>query len=684
MTIDMSQFFQVFFDEADELLAEKEKLLLAVDVSAPDPEDLNAIFRAAHSIKGGASTFGLNDMTEVTHVLESLLDKIRKGEMALTGDHVDAFLIAKDILKMQLDGHRLGTPVDQDAVADVRMLLQSLSQDVPSFTPPPPPPVEIVDHGSIVYKAAYKIELPSVSEGDASALMAELGLLGMISRGDPHADKVVLHLRTNEGKDDIISICSFILDPDCLSITEEALPDQNSLAQETQSEEDLGYGFFEPLESMFPPLEGQSEVHSQGDSSSSAVTNVAKPLISVEKKVAAKKENEKNHSSQESSTIRVGIEKVDQLINLIGELVITQAMLEQRTQDLDPIANERLLNSVAHLTRNTRDLQEAVMSIRMMPMDYVFSRFPRMVRDLATKLGKKVEFVTYGASTELDKGLIERIVDPLTHLVRNSIDHGIEMPAARKDVGKSETGRLSLSAVHQGGNIVIEVSDDGGGLHREKILAKARQNGLTAPDSMSDPEVWQLIFAPGFSTAEIVTDVSGRGVGMDVVKRNIAAMGGVVDIRSAKGYGTTIIISLPLTLAILDGMSIKLGEEIYILPLGFVVESLQPAKEDVKEVNGKGKVIKVRDEYLPLVPLYQKFDLEPKFLDPSEGIVVIVEVDGKKAALFVDDLVGQQQVVVKNIESNYKKIPGISGATILGDGGVAFILDVSALLRSVK
>jgi len=684
MTIDMSQFFQVFFDEADELLAEKEKLLLAVDVSAPDPEDLNAIFRAAHSIKGGASTFGLNDMTEVTHVLESLLDKIRKGEMALTGDHVDAFLIAKDILKMQLDGHRLGTPVDQDAVADVRMLLQSLSQDVPSFTPPPPPPVEVVDHGSIVYKAAYKIELPNVSEADASALMAELGLLGMISRGDAHADKVVLHLRTNEGKDDIISICSFILDPDCLSITEEALPDQNSQAQEAQSEEDLGYGFFEPLESMFPPLEGQSETHSQVDGSNSAVTNIVKPLVSVEKKVTAKKENEKSHTSQESSTIRVGIEKVDQLINLIGELVITQAMLEQRTQDLDPIANERLLNSVAHLTRNTRDLQEAVMSIRMMPMDYVFSRFPRMVRDLATKLGKKVEFVTYGASTELDKGLIERIVDPLTHLVRNSIDHGIEMPAARKEVGKSETGRLSLSAVHQGGNIVIEVSDDGGGLHREKILAKARQNGLTAPDSMSDPEVWQLIFAPGFSTAEIVTDVSGRGVGMDVVKRNIAAMGGVVDIRSAKGYGTTIIISLPLTLAILDGMSIKLGEEIYILPLGFVVESLQPAKEDVKEVNGKGKVIKVRDEYLPLVPLYQKFDLEPKFLDPSEGIVVIVEVDGKKAALFVDDLVGQQQVVVKNIESNYKKIPGISGATILGDGGVAFILDVSALLRSVK
>lgn len=324
------------------------------------------------------------------------------------------------------------------------------------------------------------------------------------------------------------------------------------------------------------------------------------------------------------------------------------------------------------------------MSIRMMPMDYVFSRFPRMVRDLATKLGKKVEFLTYGASTELDKGLIERIVDPLTHLVRNSIDHGIEIPATRSAAGKSETGKLSLSAVHQGGNIVIEVSDDGGGLHREKILAKAKQNGLAVSDNMSDSDVWQLIFAPGFSTAEIVTDVSGRGVGMDVVKRNITAMGGVVDIRSARGFGTTITISLPLTLAILDGMSIKVGDEIYILPLGFVVESLQPSANDVKEINGKGRVIKIRDEYLPLIPLYENFGICPKYTNPADGIAVIVEVDGKKAALFVDDLVGQQQVVVKNIESNYRKVPGISGATILGDGGVSLILDVSALLRAVR
>ncbi len=409
----------------------------------------------------------------------------------------------------------------------------------------------------------------------------------------------------------------------------------------------------------------------------------------AEKKAAGKKEAPHPHHapaspSAESSSIRVSVEKVDQLINLIGELVITNAMLEQRSGSLDPIAHERLLSSVSQLSRNTRELQEAVMSIRMMPMDFVFSRFPRMVRDLAGKLGKKVDFITHGAATELDKGLIERIVDPLTHLVRNSIDHGIEMPAARVAAGKTEAGRLFLSAGHQGGNIVIEVADDGGGLNREKILAKAAQNGLAVSDNMSDSEVWQLIFAPGFSTAEIVTDVSGRGVGMDVVKRNITAMGGSVEIRSAKGFGTTISISLPLTLAILDGMSIRVGEEVYILPLGFVVESLQPAPEDIKDIAGRGRVLKVRGEYLPLLALHQMFGIEPRYTDPCQAIVVILETEGRKAALFVDELVGQQQVVVKNLESNYRKVAGISGATIMGDGGVALILDVTALVRSSR
>ena len=711
MTIDMSQFYQVFFDEADELLAEMEKLLLAIDVSAPDSEDLNAIFRAAHSIKGGAATFAFNDITEVTHMLESLLDRIRKGEMALTPEHVDAFLVSKDALAMQMDGHHHGSSVDQAAVDSVCLRLKALSQGIlpettdavasPAPTPEPEParadaaPVADAD-GNF----RFRIELPEVPQRDVDALAAELGLLGTISQERLADKRVVFTLITSESQDSIVAICSFVLDPDDLKITHggaegslqrsgaptglpltggaEGSPQAaartsagSEQADAKPPAEDPGYGIFEP--------------ENTGAASAPAVTaGAAKAEPAVEAKNFGRRASDKEGASQESSSIRVGIEKVDQLINLVGELVITQAMIEQRIGVLDPIHHERLLNSVGQLTRNTRDLQEAVMSIRMMPMDYVFSRFPRMVRDLAGKLGKKVDFVTRGAATELDKGLIERIVDPLTHLVRNSVDHGIEMPEKRRAGNKSETGRLTLSAAHQGGNIVIEVSDDGGGLSRDRILAKARQQGLPVSDTMPDADVWQLIFAPGFSTAEVVTDVSGRGVGMDVVKRNIAAMGGTVDIRSVPGAGTTIAISLPLTLAILDGMSVKVGEEIYILPLGYVIESLQPAEADVKDIAGQGKVVKIREEYLPLIPLYQIFDIEPGFTDPTQGIVVILEADGKKAALLVDSLVGQQQVVVKNLESNFRKVAGISGATILGDGGVSLILDVSALLRSSR
>ncbi|KKO62700.1 Chemotaxis protein CheA [Janthinobacterium sp. KBS0711] len=724
MTIDISQFFQVFFDEAEELLAEKERLLLAVDIAAPDAEDLNAIFRTAHSIKGGASTFGLSDMSEVTHILESLLDRIRQGQMALTAEHVDAFLAAKDILKMQLDGHRLGSAVDQDAVANVRMMLQSFSHDVPvAALTPVAPAFHTAEKAAVSHAGGHRIrlELPAMEPREVDALAAELGLLGDVAVSALPDARKVLEVTTHESLDDILAICSFVLNPDDMVITQapplapgeaEAARAAQEKAQgygffdplpgapAAQGATDPGYGFFQPLEDIraaagvqsdaeqgygfFQPLEQiRADAAKAGNASAAAAPAVASAVAEAEQeKKPAKKEGDK--AGAESSSIRVSIEKVDQLINLVGELVITQAMIEQRASALDPMLHEKLLDSVSHLTRNTRDLQEAVMSIRMMPMDFVFSRFPRMVRDLATKLGKKVDFITNGAATELDKGLIERIVDPLTHLVRNSIDHGVEMPAARVAAGKTEAGRLFLSASHQGGNIIIEVSDDGAGLNRERILAKAAQQGLDVSETMSDADVWQLIFAPGFSTAEAVTDVSGRGVGMDVVKRNISAMGGVVDIRSAKGFGTTISISLPLTLAILDGMSIRVGDEVYILPLGFVIESLQPAVEDIKDISGKGQVVKVRGEYLPLIPLYQMFDIAPRFTSPSEGICVILETEGRKAALFVDDLVGQQQVVVKNLESNYRKVVGISGATILGDGGVSLILDVAALIRSSR
>lgn len=753
MTIDMSQFYEVFFDESEELLAEAERLLLGLDIAEPDNEDLNAIFRAAHSIKGGAATFGFTDMAEITHVLENLLDKIRKNEMALTAEHVDAFLAAKDVLEMELDGHRNATEVDQEQVANVKMVLKSLSEagnveikPVPTVDNPVPevvaevkqteikeklpvadaqsaPPVANVPVGMTIFEVA----LPEVTEKDLKNLKEELELLGDVTAHQQDNNRHVIRLTTDSSQDDIISICSFILDPNDLVITTptadadvsaaseatvttepekqeakaEVITETTELAKDkVKVEEEVGYGLFaeEGEESVeegygfFAPFKPHKDaVKSEliGDDTPISAEAAANHTEATAEVSVAKTEAKVNKGRRESdkagavetTSIRVGVEKVDQLINLVGELVITQAMIDQRVSALDPVQHEKLINSVTQLTRNTRDLQESVMSIRMMPMDFVFSRFPRMVRDLATKLNKKVEFVTEGATTELDKGLIERIVDPLTHLVRNSVDHGVEMPEVRKAARKSETGRLTLSAAHKGGSIVIEVTDDGAGLNRDKLLAKAKSNGLDVSESMSDSEVFGLIFAPGFSTAEVVTDVSGRGVGMDVVKRNIAAMGGSIEIRSAIGFGTTISIALPLTLAILDGMSVSLGDSLYVLPLNLIVETMQPKMEDIKTVTSAGLMVHVRGEYLPIIPLYALFNQDTEITHPTEGVLVIIEAEGKKAALFVDSLVGQQQVVIKSLETNFKKIQGISGATIMGDGSVALIIDVPTVIK---
>jgi two-component system chemotaxis sensor kinase CheA len=399
---------------------------------------------------------------------------------------------------------------------------------------------------------------------------------------------------------------------------------------------------------------------------------------------AAKTATRPNMAQMESTSIRVDVKKVDQLINLAGELVIIQAMLAQNSRALDPSANQQLLAGLADLDRNTRDLQEAVMSIRMIPMSTVFSRFPRMLRDLANKLDKKINLVTQGEATELDKGLVEKITDPLTHLVRNSLDHGIESPEDRIKAGKSETGTLTLAASHQGGSIVIEVRDDGKGMNREKILKKARERGMDVSDSMPDSEVWMLIFAPGFSTADVVTDVSGRGVGMDVVRKNIAALNGSVEIDSVEGVGMRVSIRLPLTLAIMDGMSVGVGEEVYILPLSSVVESFQVNAADVSSVTQGSQLVKVRDEYMPVIELEKVFGVPRTEASQRSDIMVVVESDGSRVALLVDELLGQHQVVVKNLESNYRKVPNVSGATILGDGTVALILDTSSLVRRAR
>jgi two-component system chemotaxis sensor kinase CheA len=747
MTIDMSQFYEVFFDEAEELLAEAERLLLGINIANPDNEELNAIFRAAHSIKGGAATFGFMDMTEITHVLENLLDKIRKNEMALTAEHVDAFLAAKDVLKMELDGHRLATEVDEEQVADVKMMLKQLSE-AGAGAPPiassstasvtaSPPPVEFSTVAEIAQNeipdgtSCFNIVMPDITEKDVENLQEELALLGLVAVSKQSDGHFVITLTTDSSQADIVSICSFIVDPDDLVITlkTDASPVKVSTVaeinpvgiekveskadtgtkvivqeevgyglfeEEGKEKQEEGYGFFAP----FQPHPDAVKANLIGDDTALTLANsgttspqlatsatkveatpVSTASQDADRRNAGRREADKTPASAEASSIRVGVEKVDQLINLVGELVITQAMIEQRISMLDPVHNEALINSVGQLTRNTRDLQESVMSIRMMPMDFVFSRFPRMVRDLAAKLNKKVDFVTVGATTELDKGLIERIVDPLTHLVRNSVDHGIEIPENRRKAGKSDSGTLTLSAAHKGGSIVIEVTDDGAGLNRDRILAKAQSNGLPVSENMTDSEVFSLIFAPGFSTAEVVTDVSGRGVGMDVVKRNITAMGGSVDIRSALGFGTTISISLPLTLAILDGMSVSLGQSVYVIPLNLIVETLQPRAEDIKTVTGEGRMVHVRGEYLPIIALHSLFNHATDITDPTQGVLVLLESDGKKSALFVDRLVGQQQVVIKSLETNFKRIPGVSGATIMGDGSVALILDVAALIQ---
>jgi two-component system chemotaxis sensor kinase CheA len=525
-----------------------------------------------------------------------------------------------------------------------------------------------------------------VGEKDQELLIEELGNLGHIVGQVKSGGDLVVYLETDVPSDDITAVCCFVIDESQITIGRGAAPDAQAEAPAAVASEPQASAPAPAAQASAPaaaPATPAVSAAPAAESKAEAPKAVAAPAA------AASAEDKKARpaaaaASSEGSSIRVGVEKVDQLINLVGELVITQAMLAETTSTFDPALHDRLFNGMAQLERNARDLQETVMSIRMMPMDYVFSRFPRLVRDLAAKLGKEVELVTFGQATELDKSLIERIIDPLTHLVRNSLDHGIETVEARRAAGKDGAGQLVLSAAHHGGNIVIEVSDDGAGLRRDKILAKAMKQGMQVSESMSDEEVWNLIFMPGFSTAEQVTDVSGRGVGMDVVKRNIQSMGGHVEITSHAGKGTTTRIILPLTLAILDGMSVKVGNEIFILPLNFVMESLQPSAEDIYTVANGERVVRVRGEYLPLVPLHEVFSVEGARTEPTQGIVTIMQTEGRRFAMLIDELVGQQQVVVKNLETNYRKVRGISAATILGDGSVALIVDVAALNRESR
>jgi two-component system chemotaxis sensor kinase CheA len=687
--IDLSQFYQVFFEEAGENLEQMERMLLELNVDEADDEELNAIFRCAHSVKGGAATFGFADVAALTHQMETLLDKLRRHELAPTAAMVDVLLAAGDALKAQLAVHQgvaTTAPDTSDLLANIRAHAEGQSP-TPVTAKPAAPVVESPTLKSMpVPKAQTRclelvvgpLENPDTAD-NLSELFKEIEDLGTIEPLDAgRAADGIRRFRviTTTSDNELLDLFTFHVARELIQLKDADpgygfFPDGPGAPPE-EHPVDPGYGFFEPL-----PESAEPAAAAPAREPAAAVATPAPAR-------AAGRPAEGKAATAVDQTLRVSVEKVDQLINLVGELVITQAMLAQNSRNDDRQLSQQLLAGLTDLERNTRDLQEAVMSIRMIPMSMVFNRFPRMLRDLAAKLDKKVELVTQGEATELDKGLVEKITDPLTHLVRNSCDHGIETPADRLARGKPEVGTITLIASHQGGSIVIEVRDDGRGLSREKLLAKARERGLDAPDSLSDQEVYALIFAPGFSTAEQVTDVSGRGVGMDVVKKNITALGGTVEIDSAEGYGMSVKVRLPLTLAIMDGMSIGVGDECYILPLASVVESFQVAPDMIKTIGGTGRVVEVRDEFMPVIDLEKVFEV-PRFdFEHVSNIMVVVEAEGGRVALLVDELLGQQQVVVKNLEANYRKVPDVSGATIMGDGRVALILDTGSLVRRTR
>ncbi|MBX9269527.1 chemotaxis protein CheW [Chromobacterium violaceum] len=761
MAIDMSQFHQVFFDETEEHLAAMESLLLAMDVAHPEQEDLHAVFRAAHSIKGGAATFGFSEMAELTHVLENLLDRVRKGAMGLTVEMVDAFLQAKDALQSMLGAYKNGEEPDGGRQEEIQRQLEAIESQAPEAETAASPQDEAPAAEQLW---TLFLELTPADEHDIRPLLENLaaqGDLTIVQEGRT-ADELpwVAVFTSSLEADEVAESLAFMLPPERFRVSmdrggeggdeygfflsdDHVFPGRKGEGGVSYVDEDGGFGLFEPLPGretpgadagserlarmeqdgsfgLFEPFSGPTDpaaaeaarlatmeqdgsfglfeplpapaknedrdVEGEGFGLFGGAPGVGAPAPSAaaqaEKPVAPARTSPDKGAAAGENSIRVNIEKVDMLLNLVGELVITQSMLMQSGSALDPVEHERLLNGISALQRNSRELQEAVMSIRMTPIAFVFNRFPRVVRDLASRLGKQIDLKMVGENTELDKGFIEKLSDPLTHLVRNSLDHGIESPDERVAKGKSPAGRLTLRAFHQGGSIVIEVSDDGAGLSRERILAKARERGMPVSDNMTDAEVWGLIFEAGFSTAAEVTDVSGRGVGMDVVKRNIQNMGGRIEIDSMADVGTTMSIRLPLTLAIMDGMSVRVGDEIYVLPLGFILESLQPETKAVKTVAGRGEVVHIRGEYLPIVPLGRYFNVGKARQRADEGILVIVEASGSRVALLVDDLIGQQQFVVKNLETNYRKVDGLSGATILGDGQVALILDISTIARS--
>ena len=689
MSFDMAQFHQVFFEESFEGLDIMETGLLNMDPGTVDAEEINGIFRAAHSIKGGSGTFGFMNVSEFTHVMETLLDEMRDGRRPVTGDAVNVLLQSVDVLRDMLTAARDGRTPDEERVKAQHAELERVLADRDSGDSGATDAVSAgLIAGSektgepvgwrIVFRPHQHLmrtgndplriirELASLAE-----LTAECDICELPGLEDLEPEDVYLswNLRLHEAVDkaQIDDVFEWVED-DCDFAVIPVMPEgyePATVSQAVAMEDVAGAGWKPHLQAAPPPAERRE---------------------AEDRRRSEERRKAGSASAGASSSIRVDIQKIDTLINMVGELVITQSMLGMLGDDFQMSRVERLKEGLAQLERHTRELQESVMRIRMVPISFSFSRFPRLVHDLSQKLGKKIELKMSGENTEVDKTVIEKIGDPLVHLVRNSLDHGIETPEERVAAGKPETGTVHLGASHRGGNIVIEIRDDGRGLPRDRILDKAIERGLVkADDNPSDKEVYDLIFQPGFSTAEQVSDVSGRGVGMDVVRRNINELGGAIEIESTPGEGSAIIVRLPLTLAILDGQTIRIGSETYIVPLVSIIESIQIEESMLNKVAGRGETFRLRDEYLPIVRMHEVFRIAEYDADElTDGILVVVEAEGRKCGLFVDDLLGQQQVVIKSLEANYRRVEGISGATILGDGSVALIIDIPGLMRLAK
>lgn len=702
--MDMSEFLEVFFEECSEGLDVMESGLLAIDVTAVDVEDVNTIFRAAHSIKGGSATFDLTDIASFTHVMETLLDQMRSGERNADTNDIDLLLESVDCLREMIDATKAEEPHDAARVADLKKRLEvaltknsSTAKDSgaaeaeagssgDSDAQPPGwcieffPKPELLQNGQEPYRLFN--ELRKLGELDITSQLHNLPSLQNLEPTSLYLGWR-LELKGAVSEDKIHEVFSWVTELCEYSVIPldgaAKLPEREAKsALETVAE---ASSVHTPTATASPEPVAVVESMPQTPEAKAAPAEPQAVVKSVEKKAPGKKPANKK-AGAEAGSIRVGIDKIDSLINLVGELIITQSMLSRFADDFDMSQIEDLRDGLGQLTRNSRELQETAMQIRMLPISSSFNRFPRLVRDLSAKLGKKVELKISGENTELDKTVLEKIADPLVHLVRNSLDHGLETPDVRKEAGKPETGIVHLDAFHEGGNIVIEVTDDGAGLKKGRILAKAIEKGVVAADEkLSDEEINNLIFAPGFSTAETVSDISGRGVGMDVVRRNIIELGGQIYITSEEGKGSTLSIRLPLTLAIIEGQNVKVGKEKYVIPMLSIDESLQVNPKLVSKYKGKVDLYKLREEYIPILKLHEIFGLETDVTSFEDGLLVVVEAERRRVGLFVDELLGQQQVVIKSLEKNYRKVDCLSGATILGDGTVALIMDIASLIR---